>query len=190
MLGRFPRASDPPYYYQAPKNPMPISPRPASPAPQIPNQPIPANSPTLWARPWHTHTRASQLDETSGRFTQIWRQSSPANSLRRRRTAVDGVNVRHRFAMRRRRGLCVQAGPKAGPAAQGVDPRGIWTGWVRQKSADAAPDRAGRMADHAGRRPGPASRWRLGSQSPLLYFITYFLKRLVDSLQVVVRLFQ
>ena len=65
------------------------------------------------------------------------------------------------------------------PAAQGVDPRGIWTGWTRQKSADAAPDRAGRMADHAGRRPDPASCWRLGSQSPLPYFITYFLKRLV-----------
>ena len=39
---------------------------------------------------------------------------------------------------------------------------------------------AGRMTDHVGRRPGPASRWRLGSQFPLLYFITYFLKCLVD----------
>ena len=26
------------------------------------------------------------------------------------------------------------------PTAQGVDPRGIWTGWIQQKSADAAPD--------------------------------------------------
>ncbi len=26
------------------------------------------------------------------------------------------------------------------PAAQGADPRGIWTGWIQQKSADAAPD--------------------------------------------------
>ena len=62
------------------------------------------------------------------------------------------------------------------PAAQGVDPRGIWTGWTRQKSAGAAPDRAGRMTDHAGQARRHACATPLGSQSPLLYFITYFLK--------------
>ena len=48
------------------------------------------------------------------------------------------------------------------PAAQGVDPRGIWTGWTRQKSADAAPDRAGRMTDHAGQARRHACATPLG----------------------------
>ena len=45
-------------------------------------------------------------------------------------------------------GARVQARPKAG--ACGADPRGTGADRTRQKPADAAPDRAGRMADHAG----------------------------------------
>ena len=59
-------------------------------------------------------------------------------------------------------GARVQAGPKAAPAAQGVDPREIWTGWTRQKSADAAPDRAGRMTDHVGQARRHACATPLG----------------------------
>ena len=54
-----------------------------------------------------------------------------------------------RFAMRRRRGPCIQARLKAGSC--GADPRGTETGWTRQKSADAAP---GQPDPHDGtRRP-------------------------------------
>ena len=41
----------------------------------------------------------------------------------------------------------------------GVDPRGAGAGRTRQKPAGAAPDRAGRMADHAGQARRHASAW-------------------------------
>ena len=73
--------------------------------------------------------------------------ASPRNATRRRH---------------RSRGSAFKPARRPAPAAQGVDPRGIWTGWTRQKSAGAAPDRAGRMTDHAGQARRHACATPLG----------------------------
>ena len=114
-------------------------------------------------------------------------EGAPGHGIASRRG--DGVAV----------GPCIQARLKAGSC--GADPRGTGAGWTRQKSADAAPDRAGRMTDHAGHQPDPASRLRYAVGVPYLYLFEYLLQDVVhlfqsslqvvvDSLQVVVRLFQ
>ena len=57
---------------------------------------------------------------------------------------------------------------------------------VRRRGAGSA----GRMTDHAGHRPDPASRLRYAVGVPYLYLFKYLLQRLVDFFQGVVRLFQ
>ena len=80
--------------------------------------------------------------ETSGRLAQILTPTSPANQLRRRAAR----RRRQRMTSLRDATSASQWGPafkparRPAPAAQGVDPRRIWTGWIQQKSADAAPD--------------------------------------------------
>ena len=73
-----------------------------------------------------------------------------------------GAGAWHGIASRRGAdvavGPCIQARLKTGNC--GADLRGAGAGWTRQKPADAAPDRAERIADHAGRRPDSASRMR------------------------------
>ena len=54
-----------------------------------------------------------------------------------------------------------------GPAC-GLDPRGIGAGRTRQKPAGAAPDRAGRMTDHAGQARRHASAWVRSLHFPTL----------------------
>ena len=70
-----------------------------------------------------------------------------------------GVSVRHRFATRRRREPCVQAGPKAGACGpRRGSPRNLDrldSTKVRRCGARATGS-AGQMTDHAGRRPDPA----------------------------------
>ena len=92
--------------------------------------------------------------ETSVRLTRIKRQPAHSNPLGGMGTASLGD-----AATTTQWGPAFKPARRRAPAAQGVDPRGIWTGWTRQKSADAAPDRAGRMADHAGQARRHASAW-------------------------------
>ena len=69
----------------------------------------------------------------------------------------------------------------------GVDPRGAGAGRTRQKPAGAAPDRTGRMADHAGQARRHASAWVRSLHFSTLSRISWCL---VDFFQAVVRLFQ
>ena len=168
----FPHVSTaPPCNLQAPKIPTLVSIRPTFPAPQVPNQPGPTNSPTPRARPWactrisvpwsylHGHARAFtamvtslRLDphasghasaETSVRLWQIKRQP---NSLKSQRPTTGGHG-------RRRRRVDDDRGA-------GMSWSGLWPGSpgnrgrldstkVRRCGAGSA----GRMTDHAGRRP-------------------------------------
>ena len=82
------------------------------------------------------------------------RPASPAPQTRRQPVSSNSLRLRRRAARRRRQRMtpprdatsasqwrpALKPARRPAPAAQGVDPRGIWTGWTRQKSADAAPD--------------------------------------------------
>ena len=105
------------------------------------------SNPPRPARPVHSNTR-------------------PANSLKFT-APTRGAWVRHRFAMRRRRRRRSGAPRSSRPEGRrlrpgGVDPRGAGAGRTRQKPAGAAPDRAGRMADHAGQARRHACATPLG----------------------------
>ena len=127
--------------------------------------------------------------ETSGRFTQIRARPAYSNSNVQRRGGMGTASPR-------------DAAPTGAPRSSRPEglrlrPRARIPEESGQVGLDKSPQvrrqaigSAGRTTDHAGRRPGPASCRRLGSQSPLPYFITCFLKRLVDFFQAVVRLFQ
>ena len=129
--------------------------------------------------------------ETSGRLAQIFAPTSPANQLRRRsarRRRQRTAPPRDAASASSQWGPAFKPARRPAPAARG---RGSPGNLDRLNSTKVRRRGAGsRRTDGRSRRPDPASRWRLGSQSPLLYFITYFLKCLADFLQVVVRLFQ
>ena len=110
--------------------------------------------------------------ETSGRLTQTRRQPVSSNSLRLRRRAAR--RRRQRMTSPRDAASTSQWRPalkparRPAPAAQGVDPRGTGAGWTRQKSADAAPDRAGRTTDRAGQARRHAGAWVRSLHFPTL----------------------
>ena len=120
--------------------------------------------------------------ETSGRLAQIFTPTSPANQLRRRsarrrrqRTAPprDAASAQWEPASsglkaRLQSGFKPDTRPARRPAAQGVDPRGTGAGRTRQKSADAAPDRAGRIAPA---RPGVTLAPGFAVPTSLLYHV-------------------
>ena len=135
-------------------------------SPQIPNQYSHASS--LNQRPVHSNLRIQPVSPPSLR-------QRPVNSnLRIRPTHSNSPRRRggHGHAVASRRGdvegPAFKPARRPAPAAQGVDPRRIWTGWIQQKSADAAPDRAGRMTDHAGQARRHASAWVRSLHFPAL----------------------
>ena len=162
-----------------------VSARPAFPAPQIHNRPA-QQIPRICVSRFRRY-RASPVCPDSPRRRAARRRRQRMTSPRdvgdgvavgARRPASSGpmvgLEARH------------QAGPKAcacGPGRGSPGSRGRLDPAKVRRCGVRAIGSAGRTTDHAGRRPGPASRWRLGSQSPLPCFITYFLKRLVDFFQ-------
>ena len=148
------------------------------------------------SRPWRARLRRDQRV----RFTQIKRQPTRSNVLKLRHISAD---LRIQPVYSNPLGGMGTASPRdAAPTSQWA-PRSSRhlrpRAWIPEESGQVGLDKSPqvrrqgnriRRTNDGSRRPDPASRWRLGSQSPLLYFITYFLKCLADFLQVVVRLFQ
>ena len=128
--------------------------------------------------------------ETSGRLAQIFAPTSPANQLRRRsarRRRQRTAPPRDAASASSQWGPAFKPARRPAPAVQGVDPRGAGAGRTRQKPAGAAPDRTGRMADHAGQARRHAGAWVRSLHFSTLSRISWCL---VDFFQAVVRLFQ
>ena len=150
------------------------------------------------------HVRAGHRPaETSGRSTQTCASNRPhhlpcasGRSTQMRIRPTHSNSLRRRGGMAPLRDATTTGAPRSSsPEGRRLRPRA----WIPEESGQVGLDKSPqvrrqgnriRRTNDGSRRPDPASRWRLGSQSPLLYFITYFLKCLADFLQVVVRLFQ
>ena len=117
----------------------------------------------------HASNRSTQIP-SNDRSTQMRIRPTYSNSLRRR--GGHGMAPLRDAATASTGGPASKPARRRAPAAQGVDPRGIWTGWTRQKSAGAAPDRAGRMADHAGQARRHAGAWVRSLHFPTLLRIS------------------
>ena len=130
--------------------------------------------------------------ETSGRFRRYGASPVPQIPCADGGQPADGVNVWHRFAMRRRR-LRRSRSPRSGrPEGRRLRSRAQIPGESGQVGLDKSPQTRRRIRRTDGRsrraRPGVTLAPGFGPHFPTLSRI--FLKRLVDFFQVVVRLFQ
>ena len=114
--------------------------------------------PRARARPWHPGTL---LPRPASGFGESSANPTHSNSNVQRLGDMDTAPPRDAATASTGEPAC------HGPAC-GLDPRGIGAGRTRQKPAGAAPDRAGRMTDHAGQARRHASAWVRSLHFPTL----------------------
>ena len=168
------------------KNLTLIPTRPAFPAPQIRHPPVSANS----LRRLPARYRMSRRNTIPPRpAAGLRKPTRPANSLK---FPAPTRGVWRRFATRRRRrsGDLHSSPPERRLLRRGSPGNRSRLGSTKVRRCGVrATGSAGRMTDHAGHQPGPASRLRYAVGVPYLYLFEYLLQCFVDSFQFVVCLF-